>query len=173
MPRQTGDSAVIVPVPDLDPLAGPVRDRYDPAAAEGVPAHVTIGYPFLPLTAVDDDVVAALTELVAAESAPVVTFAGCRRFPGVLWLDPQPADPFVRLTRALVARWPEAPPYGGRFGDDVVPHLTLTSTADLAAQDEVERDLAASLPVRTTLTEAVLLGFDGARWTVRHRFPFR
>lgn len=167
-----GRSAVVVPVPAAEPVVGAARARFDRSAAAGVPAHVTVVFPFLPQTGVTPEAVAELGALVAAEPTPTVTFARCRRFPGVLWLDPEPADPFVRLTRALVARWPEAPPYGGAYGDDVTPHLTVTETASEAEMAEVERALEPSLPLTTVLPEAVLLGFDGSRWSVRHRFAF-
>lgn len=172
MSDEAGRTALVVPVPDLEPLVGPWREQFDPGAALGVPAHVTVGYPFLPLTAVTASVVEDLAALVAGEPAPTVTFARCGRFPEVLWLDPEPAAPFVRLTRALVARWPEAPPYGGRFGDDVVPHFTVAITPSEPDLDTVERDLGPSLPLTTVLREAVLLGHDGRCWSVRHRFAF-
>src|SRR3989442_1054852 len=47
-----------------------------------------------------------------------------RRWPGVLWLAPEPAEPFVALTSALAARYPEHPPYEGEH-DVVIPHLTV------------------------------------------------
>lgn len=172
MTEEAGRSALVVPVPDVEPVVGPWRERFDPGAPLGVPAHVTVGYPFLPLAAVTPEVVEDLATLVAAEPALRVTFARCGRFPEVLWLDPEPAAPFVRLTRALVARWPEAPPYGGRFGDDVTPHLTVVMTTSGPDMDSVERALVPALPLTTVLTEAVLLGFDGLRWSVRHRFAF-
>ena len=43
---------------------------------------------------------------------------------GVLYLAPEPAEPFGALTEAFAAAWPEYPPYGGSF-TDVVPHLTV------------------------------------------------
>jgi hypothetical protein len=33
-------------VPEAEPLVKPFRDRYDPSAAAGVPAHITLLYPF-------------------------------------------------------------------------------------------------------------------------------
>jgi hypothetical protein len=42
-----GQTAVIVPVGAAEPIVGRRRTRFDPAAATGVPAHVTIIYPFL------------------------------------------------------------------------------------------------------------------------------
>ena len=40
------ESALVVLVPEAESLVKPFRDRYDPAAAAGVPAHITLLYPF-------------------------------------------------------------------------------------------------------------------------------
>ena len=48
------------------------------------------------------------------------------RFPRVLYLAPEPAAPFVELTQAIAARWPDHQPYGGEF-DSVVPHVTVVN----------------------------------------------
>ena len=46
------------------------------------------------------------------------------RFPGVVWLAPEPAEPFIALTELLAAAFPDHPPYEGAH-DEIVPHLTL------------------------------------------------
>jgi hypothetical protein len=45
----TSESALVVLVPEAEPLVGPFRERYDPSASAGMPAHITINYPFLPM----------------------------------------------------------------------------------------------------------------------------
>jgi len=47
-------SALVVLVPEADHLVKPSRDRYDPSAATGMPAHITMLYPFKPLDEVDE-----------------------------------------------------------------------------------------------------------------------
>jgi 2'-5' RNA ligase superfamily len=61
-PTQT---ALIVPVPEAEPAVGRFRASLDRAASWGVPAHVTVLYPFLPPQLVDDQVLAALRDIVA------------------------------------------------------------------------------------------------------------
>src|ERR1700729_2595365 len=41
------ESCLLVPVPEAEAVVGRVRGRLDRAAAWGVPAHVTILYPFV------------------------------------------------------------------------------------------------------------------------------
>jgi hypothetical protein len=40
------ESALVVLVPEAEVLVKPFRDRFDPLAAAGVPAHITLLYPF-------------------------------------------------------------------------------------------------------------------------------
>src|SRR5712675_2883024 len=46
--RAMAESALIVRVPAAEPHVSGLRARFDPAAALGVPAHVTVLYPFVP-----------------------------------------------------------------------------------------------------------------------------
>ena len=69
-----------------------------------------------------------------------------RRFPGLVWLEPEPAEPFAALTAAVAARWPDHPPYGGVF-DTVIPHLTVVESED-APLDAVEEAARRARPSR-------------------------
>lgn len=40
------ESALVVLVPEAEALVKSFRDRHDPSAAAGVPAHITLLYPF-------------------------------------------------------------------------------------------------------------------------------
>ena len=77
--------------------------------------------PFLPVAALTPTSGTGSTAIAAAVEPFEVRFERVRRFPGVVWLDPEPAEPFRSLTAAIVARWPDHPPYGGVF-DEVIPH---------------------------------------------------
>jgi hypothetical protein len=158
-------TAVVVPVPEAEPLVGPWRARFDPSAAQGMPAHVTALYPFVAPT---EAVVAKLRDLCAGLPALDVAFTRTARFEGVLYLAPEPAAGLRRLTLAVAARWPEAPPYGGAF-DEVIPHLTVAQGQGL---EEVEAELQRGLPIAARLTEACLYELDGGRWRRRARLPF-
>jgi 2'-5' RNA ligase len=172
MPFEKGQTAIVVEVPAAEPVVGRWRDRYDESSAFGVPAHVTVLVPFLDIGLVDDAVVAELRAIVVARPAFEVWFRGCARFrDDVLYLAPEPAGPLRDLTNAVVARWPEAPPYGGQFGTDVVPHLTVAHDVDAETLATVERDVTGRLPVHADVEEAWLLHCDGARWLRHTRLP--
>lgn len=163
----TGDTAIVVPFPELDELLAPWLSE---TAEPGMPAHVTVLYPFLPHDSIAATDVDDLLGLVGAVERFDVAFRRCDRFPTVVYLAPEPEGPFRRLTEVLVARWPEQQPYGGAF-DDVVPHLTL-ALGDEALLAEAEAWVADRLPVRARVDVAWLMAFDGARWRIVERLAF-
>lgn len=114
-PVPTGTTALSLPVPEAEPLVADWRARYDTAAAHGGAAHLTVLFPFLHRAEVDAGACAALGELFARHRPFEVRFERCGRFPGVLYLVPEPGRPVRALTRAVHDRWPEHPPYGGIF----------------------------------------------------------
>ena len=91
-----------------------------------------------------------------------------RRFPGALYLAPEPAAPFARPTAALVRRFPGYPPYGDR-SLTVIPHLTVAQGDD-ELLDRAAAELTYALPLRAVIRETLLLEHDGARWQARERF---
>ncbi len=168
------ETAVIVPVASAEPVVGEHRRRLDPAASWGVPAHVTVLYPFVPPHELDDAVVVRLGAVLAGTTAFDCAFARCSWFGDrVLWLAPEPAEPFRDLTTALVAAFPGHLPYGGAF-DDVVPHLTVGERpwASLADLRTAEAAVAARLPVGARVDRVLLV--TGARevdsWHTVHEF---
>jgi hypothetical protein len=82
-------SALIVEVPAAEPAVARRRERLDSSAPLGVPAHITVLYPFLPPGAIGPAVLGDLGRLFAAAGARWVRAAV---FP--LAGDPEPAgDP--------------------------------------------------------------------------------
>jgi 2'-5' RNA ligase len=167
-------SAIVVPI-RLPAGLGRIREREVEVARLGVPAHVTILSPFVPVATLDRGVSATVGEIVARTKAFDVAFTRVRRWapsdhgPGVVWLEPEPAEPFEALTRAIWAEFPEQPPYG-REDDDLEAHLTL-AIDDPARFDAAEAEAREHLPFRRHVNVAALLveGPDG-RWRTRRRY---
>jgi 2'-5' RNA ligase len=165
-----GESAVIVPV-QVPVAVNRLRDRMDPSAAQGVPAHVTLLYPFMPPDQLKEDVRRLLEGIVASE--PVFTFAltSVQRWPNVVWLAPEPDDPFRRLTGALAAAFPDYPPYEGAH-PEVVPHLTVAQDVPDDWYAAAEHALPAVLPIRDIAREAWLVGHTPEQpWHTLWRLP--
>lgn len=167
MPSE-GRTGVVIPVPEAQELLASVASRHPEAVRPGVPAHVSVLYPFL--RQFDDEVLAALRELFAGRSAIPVRFAECRRRGGFVHLRPSPDDQLRALTAEAMRRWPDVPPYEGKYEPE--PHLTLATNVPDDTATAIAREVAAELPVVAELSEAWLVVFDGERWTRRERFAF-
>lgn len=163
-------SGLVVPFTVPSALGG-LRERWDRAATAGAGPHVTILYPFLPCDALG---LAVRTELAAiARDVPgfAVRFERVRRLADVVWIEPEPADPFAALTAAVAERWPDHPPYGGRF-ETVIPHLTLVES-EVAPLEAIEQAAARVAPFVRRAQRLELWCQDAAgRWRPRWRIPF-
>lgn len=166
------ETALLVPVAAAEPLVRAHRLALDPVAPLGVPAHVTVLYPFVPPDEVDQSVCDAITEVLARFPPFDFTLAEVRQFDdGVIYLAPEPVEPFVAMTDALAARWPEHQPYGGAF-TDVVPHLSVATADGESAATELETALNGGLPLRTHADAVWLMeGQREDRWAIRAVFP--
>jgi 2'-5' RNA ligase len=168
-------TAIVVPIALPAGLAR-LRAPEVEVARLGVPPHVTILSPFLDSAAIDGAVHERLAEIARREAAFDVGFRAVRQWPpsahgpGVVWLAPEPAEPFVRLTRAVWSAWPETPPYG-RVDDDLEAHLTI-AIDEPSHFDVVEKEAARWLPFEREVRLLALLteGADG-RWSEARTYP--
>lgn len=163
----TRPSGIAIPIV-LPSVVARVRRQWDLAASRGARPHVTVLFPFLPEADLTPAVRADLAVIATSVEPFSVRFTGVRRFDGVLWLEPEPAEPFRRLTAAAAARWPDWPPYGGLF-DTVIPHLTVVES-DTAPLHDLEPIIAAALPFTGRATHLETWFQDPAgRWRPRWR----
>lgn len=132
-PAQT---ALIVPVMAAEAAVGEHRRHLDGACAWGVPPHVTVLFPFVePAVARQVDTAARIREAIRDVAAFDCSFGQASWFgQEVLWLAPDPSQPFRDLTAGVFEAFPDHPPYAGAHAD-VVPRLTVGERrlADLAA----------------------------------------
>ena len=168
-----GETALVVAVPEAEALVRPVRARHDPSAADGMPAHVTVLYPFMDTTVIDQQTGDLLQALFAAHPP-----FGCRLThigsftDTAVYLAPEPAAPFVALTEAVAARFPDYPPYRGIHAS-IVPHLTvaLASGATLNhVADAFARRARAALPIAVPVDAVTLFERQAGRWRERARY---
>jgi 2'-5' RNA ligase len=153
------DTALVVHVPEAESLVRDVRLRFDPSAAAGVAAHVTLVTPFVPLARLDRS---SLGETLAHHQPFAFRLTGLAGFRGVLYLAPDPAEPFAALSRELVERF--GTPLYGRPDLEPVPHLTVAMQDDDEALDAAA-SLLDPLPIACSATEVTLIECDRAnRW---------
>jgi hypothetical protein len=165
------ESAVVVLVPEAEALVKPFRNRYDPSAALGVPAHITLLYPFKPPDEIGSAVLDKLRHGFARFAPFRFALASIRRFPAeVLYLAPEPDEPFRRLTSAIWDWYPETPPYGGKW-PDIVPHLSVASLADERRLERIADEFAQVahriLPIDAMAAEVALMDNRSGHWQVR------
>jgi 2'-5' RNA ligase len=154
-------TALLIPVREAEPHVEAFRARYDASEENGIPAHVTILFPF----GDRDD---GLEELFARFEPFDFDLVRVERWPAVLWLAPEPAERFVELTRALVERYPEYQAYDGLY-DTVIPHLTVAHRAQ--APPEVDEELRRVLPIHARATQVMQIEeYAEDRWRERRRF---
>lgn len=161
---------MLATVAEAEPVVEHRRAQFDASAAAGIPAHVTVLFPFLDIGLIGAAIIGDLTTLIAGHGPFAVRFDECGRFPDVLYLAPTPAQPFRALTESIAERWPEAPPYGGQFAE-VIPHLTVAHGQSPRVFDEVEAELAGRLPVTATISSVGLFVSDGRSWRRHADFP--
>jgi len=164
-------TALIVAVPEAEPLVGEWRAQHDWSAQHGVPAHITLLFPFVPTEEVDEQLIGDLRDLFGSQPPFAFRFPRVARFPEVAWLAPEPDEPFRRLTELIVSRYPDYPPYEG-IHDDVIPHLTV-GEGDTTLQDEIDAALTPHLPIYAEARGVtLLLEDDMGHWRVSDEFPF-
>ena len=162
---------MLVEVPEAEPVVDAWRQRYTLDAPAGIPAHVTILFPFVEPERLGE-VERRLAELVAGTPAFELRFPRAARFPDVLYLEPEPAEPFAALTHAIEREWPDQPPYGGQH-ETIVPHLTVAESDDSALLDRIAADVEPQLPIETHVREASVFVEDhDGRWHEHSRLAF-
>jgi hypothetical protein len=134
--------------------------------------HITLLDPCLPPPQIDSAVLARLQTFFSGVHAFSFVLHTTGWFAeDVLYLAPDPPDPFVALTNRLSSMF-GIPPFEGRF-PTVVPHLTIAEHGPMDVLQQVAAAVAGHLPIQARAAEAWLMcGHNGAGWTLLARFPF-
>ena len=165
------DTAVLVHVPEAEPVVGHWRLQHTYDAPRGIPPHVTLLFPWIPVEELTEEAEERLARMIGEAEPFEVAFARAARWPDVLYLEPDPSEPFTELTGAIAAEWPEHPPYEGGH-EIVMPHLTVAEGED-DLLEWIRVEVEPQLPVQTRIGEAKLYTEDETgRWHERSRLPF-
>ena len=170
-PGPDSPTALVVEVPAAEPVVGALRDRLDANARLGVPAHVTVIYPFAPAGEIGPSMRERLGGVFGAIPAFGFRLDRVGWFGAdVLWLGPRDPGPFQVLTEQVLAEFPGYPAFGGQFAE-VVPHLTVGHGQPVAELRVAEAAIAPQLPVDGVVEAVSLLSRDaGGRWRRSARF---
>jgi hypothetical protein len=164
------ESAVIIPVPDVEPIVASLRSQYDRTARLGVPAHITLLYPFRPPQAISGEI-GVLRDICIPIEAFAFSFTEVRRFPATAYLHPDKSEAFAQITETLVTVWPDCQPHNGAFSE-IVPHLTVVHGLNGETLATVERYLRRHLPIKCFAREIWLMTSDHEGvWSKSAAFP--
>ncbi|MFC0673693.1 2'-5' RNA ligase family protein [Brachybacterium hainanense] len=142
------ETALLIPVPHVDPIVGEHRRALDPAAADGIPAHVTALYPFIPLERITARDHAELEHVIGAVPTIPISDARTAWFGDqVLYLELDRPGPVHALITRLADAFPDAPPFAGRIAvEDIVPHVTIGQDRPLEELERAAHDVETQLP---------------------------
>lgn len=87
-------SAFIVKVPTAEPLVGALRERFDLSAKLGVPAHISILFPFMEPKDIDAKVLKKAQHIFGCMEVFTFCLNAIGRFPETAYLSPEAAAPF-------------------------------------------------------------------------------
>lgn len=170
------DTALVVHVPEAEPAVGALRAAHDWSASVGMPAHVTVLYPFVSesewrYATGGQRIDVRLARIFAALAPFDAAFRATARFgDGTLYLVPEPGPAFSGLTQAVAAEFPAWPPYGGAH-PVVIPHLTVAEQAPPGVLERCEAEVAPRLPVAARVAWIALFGQRGGTWLPFARWP--
>jgi 2'-5' RNA ligase len=175
-PVAPGSTALVVLVPEAEPLVEPFRSQYDPVAPRGMPAHVTILFPFYAQTELGPDVVNTLEQHFAPFTPFHFELRETGAFPRVLYLKPEPHDLFSQIISSTSSLFPDLPPYGGSTGERI-PHVTVahaeTDVDFEKLRARFEEGLERQGLVQGTVSRVTLMVHSRADWLELNSFSFR
>jgi 2'-5' RNA ligase len=164
-------SALVAEIPAAEPVVGAFRGRLDASARLGVPAHVTVIYPFAPAGAID----LTTREQLAGVFGAIPAFGFRLDRVGwfgeeVVWLGPRDPGAFRGLTERVLAEFPAYPPFGGRFAE-VIPHLSVGHDQPVTELRAAEAATWPQLPIDGAVEAVSLLTQEASgRWRRSARF---
>lgn len=140
-------------------------------AAAGVPAHITLLYPFKHPAELGPGVLEHLGKCFACFAPFTFSLVAVRRFHReVLYLVPEPDEPFRRLRRAIHDLYPDTPPYGSKFSR-IVPHLTIAQvdSEELLQRiaDRFAQEAKGKLPIAVRAAQMALMDNRSGPYGIR------
>jgi 2'-5' RNA ligase len=140
----TGETALgIVPPADIRAYADHYRGLYMPDEVKRIEPHITVCVPFAPAHLLSE--IEPRLRAVLAKCPPMyLSLRGFDMFAdsGVLYLRLAHPERVQALYRAILSEFPEYPVYGGQYGDDFTPHMTVGIFSDPKELERVYEELS-------------------------------
>jgi 2'-5' RNA ligase len=165
------ESVILIPVPEAEEFVSDLRVKYDPVGLRGIPAHITLLFPFTPPDKITDDDIEKLRNLFRIEKFDFHLFK-INSFPGVVFVEPKEREFFINLTKNIYSQFPEYPPFEGKFLPEINPHLTIGHELG----DKFEECLNEAkkkekeLPLKCVAKEIYLMSSANGFWNIKEKF---
>jgi 2'-5' RNA ligase len=140
-------------------------------AARGVPAHLTLLYPFVAWDSLDASVARRVAEIAAAHEPFAYTLTGAARWHDTVYVAVEPVEPFVVLQADLAGTFPDYPIYGAPADFAFVPHVTVAEGRAVNDAETIRTPAWSDLPARRTADALEVIATDGGPWQVVWRIP--
>jgi len=165
------ESTILIPVPEVEFLVSDLRARYDPSGSKGVPAHVTLLFPFIPPEKITPEDIKILQELFKIPRFEF-TLSHINTFPDAVFIEPKERELFVELTRRIYAQFPDYPPEEGKYLPEINPHLTIGHQLGDRFDECLEqaKKIEDKLPIRCNAEEIYLMTSKNGYRTIREKF---
>lgn len=167
------ESVILIPVPSATSIVKKWREKYDPAALRGIPAHITILFPFKNPEYIDKKIIDLMRDFFSRIKQFKFSLVRINTFPDVVYLEPEPMNKFIELTEGIVKIFPENPPFEGKF-EGITPHLTIGNKLQNleSVKNEILQDISSKLPIDSIATESWLMESTDGEWSVREKYYF-
>jgi 2'-5' RNA ligase len=164
-------TTLLVPVPAAESATAGWWPEWQPPKARGIPAHVSVLFPFLRRTAIDAEELELVAQAAATVRAFEFSLTSVGRFPQTVYLRPEPATGFTALTHAVEERFPGVRAYGGVHPRHV-PHVTVLTCHERELLDRAASEVTAALPIRARAAEVWLMTErEHGGWEHSETFP--
>ena len=170
--RPLAETVVLVPALDVGQLVHELRMQHDPSAAAGIPPHVTLMFPFMPPSDLNAPAIDTLDRVISSAGAFQFSLTGVNQ-QGVVYLEPEPVEPFARLTREISRQFGILP-FDGDFGDEPVVHLTVAVVESASIRQQLATQLGGVVPIVIKAEEAwLMVGTNASTWNIVRKMRFR
>jgi hypothetical protein len=120
---------------------------------------------------VDDGALATIAAVAAGLPPIDATFGEAGRFRSdVVWLRPEPAAAFERVSDGVLAAFPDCAPYRGAHARRTL-HLTVASRLRGREADRLLLDVGAVLPLHDRVDRLTLMSETGSGWSEVRSWP--
>jgi hypothetical protein len=119
-----GQTALVFLVPEAEAPLSRVASAFPQLVRPGLPAHVTILSPWIPLDEVNQKALDLCAGLAASMAERTVSFNKIGMKPGFIYLGSDEASSIEAICDAAKRTWPCLPPYAGKH-KDLLAHITL------------------------------------------------